>query len=85
MLTKMRVHIPKEMLLEMRHADLPEPNGIIKVVQDEFGSELKCIIGKSICNCLKLYNELKITFGYDVVILFDASSIEEMMIQTDLC
>ena len=85
MLTQMRVHIPKEMLLEMRHANLPEPNDNIEVVQDEFGGELKCIIGKSICKCLKLYNELKITFGYDVVTLLDASSIEEMMIQTDLC
>ena len=85
MLTQMRVRIPKEMLLEMRHTNLPKPNDIIEVVQDEFGGELKCTIGKSICKCLKSYNELKITFGYDVVTLLDASSIEEMMIQTDLC
>ena len=82
MLTQMRVYIPKEMLLEMRHTNLP--NDIIEVTQDEFSSELKCAIGKSICRCLKSYNELKITLGYDMVTLLDVSSIEELAIQLDI-
>ena len=84
MLTQMRVCIPKEMLLEMRNGILPRPNDIIDVGQDEFGSELKCIIGKSICEFLKSYNELRITLGYDVMTLLDASSIEELLVVSDL-
>ena len=82
--TQMRVYVPKEMLLEMRNGILPRPNDIIDVSQDEFGSELKCIIGKSICKFLKSYNELRITLGYDVMTLLDASSIEELLVASDL-
>ena len=84
MLTQMRVCIPKEMLLEMRNGILPRPNDIIDVGQDEFGSELKCIIGYSICKFLKSYNELRIALGYDVMTLLDASSIEELLVASDL-
>ena len=82
--TQMRVCIPKEMLLEMRNGILPRPNDIIDVGQDEFGSELKCIIGKSMCEFLKSYNELRITLGYDVMTLLDVSSIEELLVALDL-
>lgn len=84
MLTQMRVCIPKEMLLEMRHGNLPKPNGIIEVVQDGFSNGLKCTIGKSICKCLESRNRLKITLGYDAVVLLDASSIEELLVALDL-
>ena len=82
-LTQMRVCIPK-IVLKMRNEILPKPNDIIDVGQDEFGSELKCIIGESICKFLKLYNELRITLGYDVMTLLDASSIEELLVVSDL-
>ena len=79
----MRVCIPK-IVLKMRNEILPKPNDIIDVGQDEFGSELKCIIGKSICKFLKSYNELRITLGYDVMTLLDTSSIEELLVASDL-
>ena len=82
-LTQMRVCIPK-IVLKMRNEILPNPNDIIDVGQDEFGSELKCIIGESICKFLKSYNELRITLGYDVMTLLDASSIEELLVTSDL-
>ena len=83
MLTQMRVCIPK-IVLKMKNEILPRPNDIIDVGQDEFGSELKCIIGESICKFLKSYNELRITLGYDVMTLLDASSIEELLVTSDL-
>ena len=83
LLTQMRVCIPK-IVLKMRNEILPRPNDIIDVRQDEFGSELKCIIGESICKFLKSYNELRITLGYDVMTLLDASSIEELLVTSDL-
>ena len=83
MLTQMRVCIPK-IVLKMRNEILPKSNDIIDVGQDEFGSELKCIIGESICKFLKSYNELRITLGYDVMTLLDASSIEELLVTSDL-
>ena len=83
LLTQMRVCIPK-IVLKMRNEILPRPNDIIDVGQDEFGSELKCIIGESICKFLKSYNELRITLGYDVMTLLDASSIEELLVTSDL-
>ena len=79
----MRVCIPK-IVLKMRNEILPKPNDIIDVGQDEFGSELKCIIGKSIYEFLKSCNELRITLGYDVMTLLDASSIEELLVASDL-
>ena len=82
-LTPMRVYIPS-MVLEMRNGIIPKPNDIIEVGQDEFGSELKCIIGKSICKFLKSHNELRITLGYDVMTLLDAGSIEELLVVSDL-
>lgn len=82
-LTQMRVCIPK-IVLKMRNEILPKPNDIIDVGQDEFGSELKCIIGKSIYKFLKSYNELRITLGYDVMTLLDAGSIEELLVASDL-
>ena len=82
-LTQMRVCIPK-IVLKMRNEILPRPNDIIDASQDEFGSELKCIIGESICKFLKSYNELRITLGYDVMTLLDASSIEELLVASDL-
>ena len=82
-LTQMRVCIPK-IVLKMKNGILPMPNDIIDVGQDEFGSELKCIIGESICKFLKSYNELRITLGYDVMTLLDASSIEELLVMSDL-
>lgn len=82
-LTQMRVCIPK-IVLKMRNEFLPKSNDIIDVGQDEFGSELKCIIGESICKFLKSYNELRITLGYDVMTLLDASSIEELLVMSDL-
>lgn len=81
--TQMRVYVPKT-VLKMKNEFLLKPNDIIDVGQDEFGSELKCIIGKSICKFLKLYNELRITLGYDVMTLLDASSIEELLVASDL-
>ena len=88
-ITQMRVNIPKEMLLEMRNGILPRPNDIIDVRDDGFSSELKCMIGKSICKCLRSWNELRITcgritLGYDVVTFLDASSIEELLVALDL-
>ena len=83
MLTPMRVYVPN-IVLKMKSEILPRPNDIIDVGQDEFGSELKCIIGKSICKFLKSYNELRITLGYDVMTLLDASSIEELLVASDL-
>ena len=82
-LTQMRVCIPK-IVLKMRNEILSNPNDIIDVGQDEFGSELKCIIGESICKFLKSCNELRITLGYDVMTLLDASSIEELLVALDL-
>ena len=82
-LTQMRVYVPKT-VLKMKNGILPMPNDIIDVGQDEFGSELKCIIGESICKFLKSYNELRITLGYDVMTLLDASSIEELLVASDL-
>ena len=82
-LTQMRVYVPKT-VLKMKNGILPMPNDIIDVGQDEFGSELKCIIGESICKFLKSYNELRITLGYDVMTLLDASSIEELLVMSDL-
>ena len=82
-ITQMKVHIPN-MVLEMRNGILPKPNDIIKVGQDDCVSELKCIIGESICKFLKSYNELRITLGYDVMTLLDASSIEELLVALDL-
>ena len=81
--TQMRVYVPKT-VLKMKNEILLRPNDIINVGQDEFGSELKCIIGKSICKFLKSYNELRITLGYDVMTLLDASSIEELLVASDL-
>ena len=81
--TQMRVYVPKT-VLKMKNEILPRPNDIIDVGQDEFGSELKCIIGKSICKFLKSCNELRITLGYDVMTLLDASSIEELLVASDL-
>ena len=77
------------MVLEMRNGIIPKPNDIIEVGQDECVSELKCMIGKSICKCLKLWNGLRITLGritlrYDTVTLLDASSIEELLAALDL-
>lgn len=88
-ITQMRVNIPKEMLLEMRNGILPRPNDIIDVREDGFSHELKYIIGKSICKCLRSWNELRITcgritLGYDVVTFLDASSIEELLVTLDL-
>ena len=83
MLTQMRVYVPKT-VLKMRNEILSNPNDIIDVGQDEFGSELKCIIGKSIYEFLKSYNELRITLGHDVMTLLDASSIEELLVASDL-
>ena len=82
-LTPMRVYVPN-IVLKMKNGILPRPNDIIDVGQDEFGSELKCIIGKSICEFLKSHNELRITLGYDVMTLLDASSIEELLVVSDL-
>ena len=82
-LTPMRVYVPN-IVLKMKSEILPRPNDIIDVGQDEFGSELKCIIGKSICEFLKSYNELRITLGYDAMTLLDASSIEELLVASDL-
>ena len=87
-ITQMRVYIPS-MVLEMRNGILPKPNDIINVGQDGFDSELKCVIGKSICKCLKSWNGLRITLGritlrYDAVTLLDASSIEELLVALDL-
>ena len=87
-ITQMRVYIPK-MVLEMRNGIIPKSNNIIEVGQDECVSELKCMIGKSICKCLKLWNGLRITLGritlrYDTVTLLDASSIEELLVALDL-
>ena len=79
----MRVYVPKT-VLKMKNGILPMPNDIIDVGQDEFGSELKCIIGESICEFLKSYNELRITLGHDVMTLLDASSIEELLVASDL-
>ena len=81
--TQMRVYVPKT-VLKMKNEILPRPNDIIDVRQDEFGSELKCIIGESICKFLKSCNELRITLGYDVMTLLDASSIEELLVALDL-
>ena len=81
--TQMRVYVPKT-VLKMKNEILLRPNDIINVGQDEFGSELKCIIGESICKFLKSYNELRITLGYDVMTLLDASSIEELLVVSDL-
>ena len=72
------------MVLEMRNGIIPKSNNIIEVGQDECVSELKCIIGESICKFLKSYNELRITLGYDVMTLLDASSIEELLVALDL-
>lgn len=82
-LTPMRVYVPN-IVLKMKNGILPRPNDIIDVGQDEFGSELKCIIGKSICEFLKSHNELRITLGYDVMTLLDAGSIEELLVVSDL-
>ena len=87
-ITQMRVYIPN-MVLEMRNGIIPKSNNIIEVGQDECVSELKCMIGKSICKCLKLWNGLRITLGritlrYDTVTLLDASSIEELLVALDL-
>ena len=81
--TQMRVYVPKT-VLKMKNEILLRPNDIINVGQDEFGSELKCIIGESICKFLKSCNELRITLGYDVMTLLDASSIEELLVALDL-
>lgn len=81
--TQMRIYVPKT-VLKMKNGILPRPNDIINVGQDEFGSELKCMIGESICRFLKSYNELRITLGYDVMTLLDTSSIEELKIKIDL-
>ena len=82
-LTPMRVYVPN-IVLKMKNGILPRPNDIIDVSQDEFGSELKCIIGKSICEFLKSCNELRITLGHGAVTLLDAGSIEELLVALDL-